>query len=168
MRLLLLSDLAGHPTSCDLQGISACGAEGSTPVQHIRHARRDKGASLAKNRASCRCSSFQKYISLLRNDSHNYEIFEQPVIRAFSYVIHSQSIRIDALFEDLKDTSRDTELFSTYPQFLMRISALLLHPHRNTPYYGCFVRLSTEFHAHIYPPTTPNRQAEERLTIWIL
>ena len=127
-----------------------------------------QGASLAKNRASCRCSSFQKYISLSRNESHNYEIFEQPVIRAFSYVIHSQSIRIDALFEDLKDTWRDAGLFSTYPQFLMRISALLLHPHRNTPYYGCFVRLSTEFHAHIYPPTTPNRQAEERLTIWIL
>lgn len=128
MRLLLLSDLAGRPTSCDLQGISACGAEGSTLVQRIRHARRDKGASLAKNRASCRCSSFQKYISLLRNESHNYEIFKRPVILAFSYVIHSQSMRIDALFEDFKDTSRDTGLFSTYPQFLMRISALLLPP----------------------------------------
>ena len=166
--MLLLSDLAGRPTSCDLEGFSVCRAEGSTLVQRIRHARRDKAASLAKNRASCRCSSFQKYISLLRNESHNYETFEQPVIQAFSYVIHSQSIRIDALFEDLKDTRRDAGLFSTYPQFLMRISALLLHPHRNTPYYGCFVRLPTEFHAHICPPTRPNRRAEERLSIWIL
>ena len=166
--MLLFPDLAGRPTSCDLQGFSACRAEGSTPVQRIRHARRDKGASLGKNRASCRCSSFQKYISLLQNESHNYEIFEHAVIRAFSYVIHSQSMRIDALFEDLNDTWRDTGLFSTYPQFLMRISALLLRLHRNTPYYGCFVRLSTEFRAHICPPTRPNRRAEERLTIWIL